>query len=77
MRWNEPKSRQVDFKDPALPYNGLVAEASPRELTASAAPESGPRRWSFRQRIVLSLIVAVGNVVIRLIGATLRIAVSS
>jgi lysophospholipid acyltransferase (LPLAT)-like uncharacterized protein len=61
----------------ALPYNGFVAEASPRELTASAQPESGPRRWSFRQRIVLSLIVAVGTIIIRMIGATLRIAVSS
>ena len=54
-----------------------MAEASPRELTASAQPESGPRRWSFGQRIVLSLIVAVGTVIVRLIGATLRIAVSS
>lgn len=54
-----------------------MAEASPRELTASAQPESGPRQWSLRQRIILSLIVAVGTVIIRLIGATLRISVSS
>lgn len=54
-----------------------MADASPGELTASAQPESGPRRWSFRQRIILSLIVAVGTVIIRLIGATLRVSVSS
>ena len=54
-----------------------MAEASHRELTASTQPGSGPRQWSFRQRLVLSLIVAVGTVIIRLIGATLRIAVSS
>jgi len=54
-----------------------VPEATPRELAASAQPESGPRRWTLRQRIVLSLIVAAGTIVIRLIGWTLRIAVSS
>jgi hypothetical protein len=54
-----------------------VSEDNLRELTASAQPESGPRQWSLRQRIILSLIVAVGTVVIRLIGATLRLAVSS
>ena len=57
-------------------YNGFVAEASPRELTASAQPESGPRHWTLRQRIVLSLIVAMGSTLIRLIGSTLRVAVS-
>jgi len=54
-----------------------VPEANSLELTASAEPDSGPRRWSLRQRIILSLIVAAGTVVIRLIGATLRVAVSS
>jgi hypothetical protein len=54
-----------------------VADATPREIIASAEPESGPRRWTRRQRIVLSLIVAFGTLVIRLIGWTLRIAVSS
>ena len=54
-----------------------MAEASPPEATVSAQLESGPRRWSLRQRIVLSLIVAVGTMIIRLIGATLRISVSS
>jgi len=53
-----------------------VPEASTRELSPSAQPESGPRRWSLRQRIVLSLIVALGSAVIRLIGSTLRVAIS-
>jgi len=57
-------------------YNSCVPEAVPREVAASQA-ESGPRRWSLRQRIILSLIVAAGTVLIRLIGATLRVAVSS
>jgi len=59
------------------PYNSFVPEARSQELTASAQPESGPRRWSLRQRIILSVIVAAGTVFIRLIGATLRVAVSS
>jgi len=53
-----------------------VPEAAPREITAAAQPEFGPRRWTLRQRIVLSLIVAVGTAVIRLIGSTLRVAIS-
>ena len=53
-----------------------MSDATPRELTASAQPESGPRRWTFRQRIVLSLIVAAGTTLIRLIGCTLRVAIS-
>ncbi len=59
-----------------LPYNTFVPEAAPREISTSAQPESGPRRWSLRQRIVLSLIVAAGTAVIRLIGSTLRVAIS-
>jgi lysophospholipid acyltransferase (LPLAT)-like uncharacterized protein len=54
-----------------------VAEANSREIAAAVQPESGPRRWSLRQRIVLSLIVAAGTVIIRLLGATLRLSVSS
>ena len=53
-----------------------MPESAPREISASAQPESGPRRWSLRQRIVLSLIVAAGTAVIRLIGSTLRVAIS-
>ena len=57
-------------------YNSFVPEVRPRELTASAQPESGPRRWTLRQRIVLSLIVAAGTALVRLIGSTLRVAIS-
>ncbi len=53
-----------------------MPEATPREITAPAQPESGPRRWTLRQRIVLSLIVAAGTAIIRLIGSTLRVAIS-
>lgn len=53
-----------------------MAEASPQEITASLQPESGPRRWTLRQRIILSLIVAVGTLIIRVIGSTLRVAIS-
>lgn len=41
-----------------------------------AQAESGPRQWTLRQRIVLSMIVAAGYSFIRLLGPTLRIAVS-
>ncbi|HKF02724.1 MAG TPA: lysophospholipid acyltransferase family protein [Candidatus Sulfotelmatobacter sp.] len=53
-----------------------MPEASTRELATSVQPESGPRRWSLRQRIVLSMIVAAGYSFIRLLGPTLRISVS-
>lgn len=39
-------------------------------------PASGPRKWTLRQRIVLSLIVWAGYWFIRLLGPTLRISVS-
>jgi len=57
-------------------YNSFVPEVRPRELPTSAQPESGPRRWTLRQRIVLSLIVAAGSTLIRLIGCTLRVSIS-
>jgi lysophospholipid acyltransferase (LPLAT)-like uncharacterized protein len=57
-------------------YNSFVPEASTREAATSAEPESGPRRWSLRQRIVLSLIVWAGYWTIRLLGPTLRLSVS-
>jgi lysophospholipid acyltransferase (LPLAT)-like uncharacterized protein len=53
-----------------------VREASTQEAAASTQPESGPRRWTLRQRIVLSLIVAAGYWFIRLLGPTLRVSVS-
>lgn len=53
-----------------------MPEATVHPAAAAAEPESGPRRWSFRQRIVLSLIVWTGYWFIRLLGPTLRFSVS-
>jgi len=53
-----------------------VPELSTQEAATSTQPESGPRRWTLRQRIVLSLIVAAGYWFIRLLGPTLRVSVS-
>jgi lysophospholipid acyltransferase (LPLAT)-like uncharacterized protein len=53
-----------------------VSEASPREAAVSAEQNSGPRRWTLRQRIVLSMIVWAGYWFIRLLGPTLRVSVS-
>jgi lysophospholipid acyltransferase (LPLAT)-like uncharacterized protein len=39
-------------------------------------PASGPRRWTLRQRVVLSIIVWAGYWFIRLLGPTLRVSVS-
>jgi lysophospholipid acyltransferase (LPLAT)-like uncharacterized protein len=51
-----------------------VPEASTRE--APTQPTSGPREFTLRQRIALSLITAAGYWFIRLIGPTLRLSVS-
>ncbi|HEV3512558.1 MAG TPA: lysophospholipid acyltransferase family protein [Candidatus Sulfotelmatobacter sp.] len=53
-----------------------MPEVSTREAAAAAQQESGPRRWTLRQRIVLSLIVWAGDWFIRLLGPTLRVSVS-
>jgi lysophospholipid acyltransferase (LPLAT)-like uncharacterized protein len=53
-----------------------VTEAATREAHAPAEPASGPRRFTLRQRIVLSLIIWTGYWVIRLIGPTLRVCIS-
>jgi len=53
-----------------------VPEASTQQAAPSTQPESGPRRWTLRQRIVLSLIVGAGYWFIRLLGPTLRVSVS-
>lgn len=53
-----------------------MSEVSTPQATPSAPAESGPRRWSLRQRIVLSLIVWAGYWFIRLLGPTLRVSVS-
>ncbi len=51
----------------------LVTETPTPTATADA---SGPRRFTLGQRIVLSIIVAAGYSVIRLLGATLRVCIS-
>jgi lysophospholipid acyltransferase (LPLAT)-like uncharacterized protein len=53
-----------------------VSEAAAHESIASAESASGPRKWTLRQRIVLSLIVWAGYWFIRLLGPTLRVSVS-
>jgi lysophospholipid acyltransferase (LPLAT)-like uncharacterized protein len=47
-----------------------------REHATSTEQDSGPRRWTLRQRIELALIVFAGYWFIRLLGPTLRISVS-
>ncbi len=56
-------------------YNDHVPEVSTREAP-SAAPVTGPRRFTLGQRIILRIIIWTGCWFIRLIGPTLRIAVS-
>ncbi len=50
--------------------------ASTHEAQAAAAVEPGPPRFTFRQRVVLRIIIAAGYGIIRLIGPTLRLCVS-
>jgi len=61
---------------PQSSYNISVSESSTPEATTSAEAASGPRRWTLRQRIVLSMIVWAGYWFIRLLGPTLRVSVS-
>jgi lysophospholipid acyltransferase (LPLAT)-like uncharacterized protein len=51
-----------------------VPEASSRET--AAPPTSGAHRFTLRQRIVLRIIIGLGYWVIRMIGPTLRVAIS-
>ncbi len=48
--------------------------AIPEDFTATAGPIS--RRFSFRQRVALRIIIAAGYWLIRLIGPTLRVSIS-
>ncbi len=50
--------------------------ASTRNAALPALPSIDPRRFTLRQRIVLRIIIWLGYGVIRLIGPTLRVAVS-
>lgn len=65
----------VNFK-PRCHYNILVPERTTSTATATAEPTSGPRKWTLRQRIVLNIIIFFGYGIIRLLGPTLRVAVS-
>jgi hypothetical protein len=53
-----------------------VPELTTPAAAAKAELASGPRQWTPRQRIVLSIIIFVGHGIIRLLGPTLRVAVS-
>ena len=53
-----------------------MTEVSTRETSVAVAAKPAARRFTLRQRIVLSVIIWTGSWVIRLIGPTLRVAVS-
>lgn len=57
-------------------YNSRVTEVSSRAPDVSSDVTSGPRRFTLRQRIILSMIIWAGTWVIRLLGSTLRVSVS-
>ena len=72
---------RIRLREPTPPpnpahYNSWVPEALTRESAGTSETASGPRKWSFRQRIVLALIVSAGYWFIRLLGPTLRVSVS-
>jgi lysophospholipid acyltransferase (LPLAT)-like uncharacterized protein len=54
----------------------VVPEARTPIAAASALPAIDCRRFTLRQRVVLRLIIGLGYSIIRLIGPTLRVAVS-
>ena len=54
----------------------MVPEARTPIAAASALPAIDGRRFTLRQRVVLRLIIGLGYSIIRLIGPTLRVAVS-
>lgn len=60
----------------SCPYNSFVPDASAHAADPLSETESGPRRWTLRQRIVLGTIVWAGYWFIRLLGPTLRVSVS-
>jgi lysophospholipid acyltransferase (LPLAT)-like uncharacterized protein len=77
-----PSLRTVpDFSTGILPdmrcrYNTLVPSVNTPEAHAATQPPSGARRFTLRQRIVLRIIIWAGYWFIRLIGPTLRVAIS-
>jgi lysophospholipid acyltransferase (LPLAT)-like uncharacterized protein len=59
-----------------LPYNVLVPSSSTPVIPAVAPPAWDTQRYTLRQRIVLRMIIFAGYWLVRLIGSTLRVAVS-
>ena len=57
-------------------YNSFVPDVHARVVTATPQPAWDTQRYTLRQRILLRIIIFVGYWVIRLLGSTLRIAVS-
>lgn len=57
-------------------YNSFVPDATTQTSASHVEGSSGPRKWTLRQRLVLSVIVWAGYWFIRLLGPTLRIVVS-
>lgn len=53
-----------------------MSETTAKEEATASEVASGPRKWTLRQRIVLSLITWAGYWFIRLLGPTLRVSVS-
>ncbi len=53
-----------------------MPEVSTRDALAPAEPATGTHRFTFRQRIILRIIIWAGYWVIRLIGPTLRVSIS-
>ena len=53
-----------------------MSEASTREAPPAVPTETGSRRFTLRQRIVLRIIIGLGYWVIRIIGPTMRICIS-
>ena len=53
-----------------------MPSAGPSEAPSTTQPATGLRRFTFRQRIVLRIIIWAGYWFIRLIGPTLRVCIS-
>jgi lysophospholipid acyltransferase (LPLAT)-like uncharacterized protein len=72
-----PSTRYPHIPTPdTLPYNVLVPSSSTPVIPAVAPPAWDRQRYTLRQRIVLRIIIFAGYWLVRLIGSTLRVAVS-
>jgi lysophospholipid acyltransferase (LPLAT)-like uncharacterized protein len=59
-----------------ISYNGLVPSTSTSAVPTVAPPAWDTQRYTLRQRIVLRMIIFAGYWFVRIIGSTLRVAVS-